>query len=43
MGLFIVGPSALLVGGVACAVLNAVLGWVGVRVFQRENILTRWR
>jgi len=43
MGLFIVGPSALLLGGVACAVLNAVLGWVGVRVFQRENILTRWR
>ena len=43
MGLFIVGPAALLMGALACVVLNAVLAWVGVRVFERESILTRWR
>ena len=43
MGLFIVGPAALLMGALACLVLNAVLAWVGVRVFERESILTRWR
>ena len=43
MGLIIVGPGALLLGALACLILNAVLAWVGVRVFQRESILTRWR
>jgi ABC-2 type transport system permease protein len=43
MGLFIVGPAALLLGALACLILNAVLLWVGVRVFRRETILTRWR
>ena len=43
MGVFVVGPSALLVGAVGCLVLNVVLLWLGVRVFQRETILTRWR
>ena len=43
MGLFIVGPAALLLGALACLLLNVVLLWVGVRVFERENILTRWR
>ena len=43
MGLFIVGAAALLLGAFACLLLNAVLLWIGVRVFQRETILTRWR
>ena len=43
MGLLVVGPRALVLGALGCLALNAVLLWVGVRVFQRETILTRWR
>jgi ABC-2 type transport system permease protein len=43
MGVFVVGPGALAIGAVGCLVLNILLLWVGVRVFQRETILTRWR
>jgi len=43
MGVLIVGPAALLIASFACALLNAVLLCIGVRVFQRETILTRWR
>lgn len=43
MGLFVVGPAAILLGALACLVLNILLGWIGVQVFQRESILTRWR
>ncbi len=43
MGAFIVGPKAMLLASIGCAVLNAGLFWVGVRVFQRESILTRWK
>lgn len=43
MGVVIIGVPALLVASLACAILNAVLLWVGIRVFQRETILTRWR
>ena len=43
MGLFIVGPAALLLGALFCLLLNIVLLWIGVHVFQRETILTRWR
>jgi ABC-2 type transport system permease protein len=43
MGLLIVGPGALLLGALAGLVLNLALGWVGVQVFHRESILTRWR
>jgi ABC-2 type transport system permease protein len=42
-GAFIVGPNAMLLASIGCAVLNAGLFWIGVRVFQRESILTRWR
>lgn len=42
MGAFIVGPGALALASVGCAVLNGLLLWAGVRVFQRESILTRW-
>jgi ABC-2 type transport system permease protein len=43
MGVFVVGAAALVLGAIACLLLNALLLWVGVRVFQRESILTRWR
>jgi ABC-2 type transport system permease protein len=43
MGLFVVGPAALLLAAFACLLLNALLLWIGVQVFQRESILTRWR
>lgn len=43
MGVFVVGPAALAMGAVGCVVLNALLLWVGVRVFARESILTRWK
>lgn len=43
MGAFVVGPAALLLGAFGCLILNVLLLWVGVQVFQRESILTRWR
>ena len=42
MGVLIVGPAVMLAGSLGCVLFNAVLLWVGVRVFQRETILTRW-
>jgi ABC-2 type transport system permease protein len=43
MGAFIVGPTAMLMASFGCLLLNALLLWIGVRVFERESILTRWR
>lgn len=43
MGAFIVGPRSMLFGSLGCVMLNLMLFWVGVRVFQRESILTRWK
>lgn len=43
MGVFIVGPTVMLLAAVGCVVLNSLLLWLGVRVFQRETILTRWK
>ncbi len=43
LGLVVVGPTALVLGALGCLALNAILLWVGVQVFQRETILTRWR
>lgn len=43
MGAYVVGPSTLLLGALGSAVLNALLLWVGVRVFDRESILMRWK
>jgi ABC-2 type transport system permease protein len=42
-GAFVVAAPALLLAALALAVLNALLLWAGVRVFDRETILTRWR
>jgi ABC-2 type transport system permease protein len=38
----VVGNSLLIGTSVALALLNVALLWIGVRVFQRETILTRW-
>lgn len=43
MGAFVVGPTAILMGSLGCLVVNAGLLWTGVRVFDRENILMRWK
>ncbi|HEX6163323.1 MAG TPA: ABC transporter permease subunit [Vicinamibacterales bacterium] len=43
MGLMIVGTTTIVLAALGCVVLNLILGWLGVRVFQRETILTRWR
>jgi ABC-type Na+ efflux pump permease subunit len=42
MGVLALGPGALLAAAVACLLLDAALLWVGIRVFARESILTRW-
>jgi ABC-2 type transport system permease protein len=42
-GQFLLGVAALLVTALVLASVNVVLLWIGVRVFQRETILTRWR
>jgi ABC-2 type transport system permease protein len=43
MGLISVGMPTLLLGAVGLLLLNSLLLLVGVRVFERETILTRWR
>ena len=43
LGAFVIPAAALLVASAGLVALNALLLWVGVRVFQRETILTRWR
>jgi ABC-2 type transport system permease protein len=43
MGAFIIPAPALLLGAGALVLLNAALLWAGVRVFDRETVLTRWR
>jgi ABC-2 type transport system permease protein len=42
-GQFLLGVSALVMTAAILVVINLVLLWVGVRVFQRETILVRWR
>jgi ABC-2 type transport system permease protein len=43
MGAFVLSPAALLLGSAGLIVFNLLLLALGVRVFQRETILTRWR
>lgn len=43
MGAFVIDMRALLLSAAALGLLNAGLLWAGVRVFDRETILTRWR
>lgn len=43
VGSFVLAVPALLLAAAILAALNAGLLWAGVRVFDRESILTRWR
>jgi ABC-2 type transport system permease protein len=43
MASFVLTPAWLLLGCTVAAALNTLLLMVGVRVFERETILTRWR
>lgn len=43
IGEFLVGFRGLVVTSATLAVLTAILLWVGVRVFDRERILMRWK
>lgn len=42
-GAVVIASPALLVAAFGLAILNAGLLWVGVKVFDRETILTRWQ
>ncbi|HYE86999.1 MAG TPA: ABC transporter permease subunit [Vicinamibacterales bacterium] len=43
MGMVMLGVNAMLLGAAGFLLVNGVLLWVGVRLFQRESILTRWK
>lgn len=43
MGAFVIAPTSLLLGALGCLILNGLLLAIGVKVFARETILTRWR
>lgn len=43
MGVFVVGVRFMILAAVSCIILDSVLLWVGVQVFHRESILTRWK
>lgn len=43
MGSFVLSPAALLLGGAGLMIFNLLLLGLGVRVFRRETILTRWK
>src|SRR5262249_28717150 len=42
-GPVVLGPRALLLAALALSVLDAILLWIGVRVFDRERILMKWK
>lgn len=43
MGQFLLGTGVLVWTAAGLAVANAGMMWVGIRVFDRETILTRWK
>jgi ABC-2 type transport system permease protein len=43
MGSFVLTPAWLLAGCAGLIVFDMLLLWAGVRVFERETILTRWK
>jgi ABC-2 type transport system permease protein len=43
VGQFLLGVPALLLTALAIVLANLALTWLGVRVFQRETILMRWK
>lgn len=42
-GLFIIDRNLILIAAVGAAILDGVLVYFAVRLFQRESILTRWK
>jgi len=42
-GQFVLGPRILLLSALGLAVLDVILLWIGVRVFDRERILMKWK
>ena len=42
-GQFVLGPRALVLAALGLALLDAFLLWIGVRVFDRERILMKWK
>jgi ABC-2 type transport system permease protein len=42
-GQFLVGMTALAVAAIGLALVDLLLLWLGVRIFQRETILMRWK
>lgn len=43
LGAYVIGTAALVLSCLGCLGLNALLAWVGIRVFDRETILMRWK
>lgn len=43
MGSFVIGAPVLLLAAAGLVLVNAGLLWIGVRVFARETVLTRWK
>jgi ABC-2 type transport system permease protein len=43
IGQFLLGNRALVLSALGLALLSVLLLWLGVRVFQRERILMRWK
>lgn len=42
-GQFVLGPRALLLAAAVLAAVDALLLWIGVKVFDRERILMKWK
>ena len=42
-GLFIINRQLVLLSALVLIVLDAILVYLAVRLFQRETILTRWK
>ena len=42
-GLFLIGPRLILIAAVVLLVLAVIVLQIGVRLFQRETILTKWK
>ena len=42
-GLFLLGLLPVLLGAVVLLILDVIVLWLGIRLFQRETILTRWK
>jgi ABC-2 type transport system permease protein len=43
LGAYVIGTPVLVLSCLGCVGLNVLLAWVGIRVFDRETILMRWK